>query len=44
MGSNVLPGIFHELLKPTPRMLRFLNWTLPLCAGLVLEELMTDEI
>ena len=39
MGSGVLPNVLDELLKPTPRMLQLLNWSLPLCAGLVLGEL-----
>ena len=44
MGSGVLPSVLHELLKPTLRMLRFLNRTLPLYVGLVFGELQTDEI
>ena len=34
--SGELPGILDELLKPAPRLLRFLNWGQFRCAGLVL--------
>ena len=41
---GVLPYVFDELLKPTPHALRFLNWALNLCAGLVFGELRTNKV
>jgi hypothetical protein len=43
MGSGELPGVLHKLLEPAPRLLCFLNRSLPLRAVLVLGEFRTDQ-
>jgi len=42
--SGKLPGILDELLKPTPRLLRFFDRGQPRCTRLVLGELEADQV
>jgi len=44
MGSDELPSVLHELLKPAPCLLLLLDRGQPRCAGLVLGELGADQI